>query len=284
MMKDMPLNHPESNLFVPDAMAGDTAIARTTQLAIGAHQDDLEIMAYSAIEACYQKSDAWFGGIVVTDGSGSAREGAYADYSDEDMRRVRYREQRKAAAVGEYSFVAQLGYPSREVRAGAGPVVEDIKNLIERAAPEVVYVHNPCDKHPTHIGTLLRTLEALRQLPPERRPKALYGVEVWRDLDWMDDGEKVVLRTDRRPNLAQALVGIFDSQITGGKRYDLAAPGRRLANATFFEAHAVDAVESACFAMDLTSLLEDDGLKLSALAGRHLDRLKEVVMNALQGK
>ena len=43
-----------------------------------------------------------------------------------------------------------------------------------------------------------------------------------------------------RDNLAAAMNGVFDSQIAGGKRYDLATIGRRAANATFFESHATD--------------------------------------------
>jgi hypothetical protein len=59
------------------------------------------------------------------------------------------------------------------------------------------------------------------------------GCEVWRNLDWLLDEDKQGLPVDDRPNLAAALSGVFDSQISGGKRYDLAVQGRRLANATF---------------------------------------------------
>jgi len=38
-------------------------------------------------------------------------------------------------------------------------------------------------------------------------------------------------------NLQFALLGVFESQIAGGKRYDLALMGRRRANATYFESH-----------------------------------------------
>ena len=40
---------------------------------------------------------------------------------------------------------------------------------------------------------------------------------------------------DRHENLHAALMGVFDSQIAGGKRYDLATAGRRRAHATYFE-------------------------------------------------
>jgi hypothetical protein len=86
------------------------------------------------------------------------------------------------------------------------------------------------------------------------------GCEIWRDLDWMNDGDKVVLPVDRFKNLAAALSGVYDSQITGGKRYDTAAAGRRTAHATFFESHATDKADALSFAMDLTPLVEDEKL------------------------
>ena len=64
--------------------------------------------------------------------------------------------------------------------------------------------------------------------------------EVWRDLDWMPDSEKQALAVSERSNIAAALVGVFDSQVTGGKRYDLATAGRRLAHATYFASHGTD--------------------------------------------
>ena len=38
-----------------------------------------------------------------------------------------------------------------------------------------------------------------------------------------------------RSNIADALCGVFDSQISGGKRYDSRIRGRQLANATFHD-------------------------------------------------
>ncbi len=65
-----------------------------------------------------------------------------------------------------------------------------------------------------------------------------------------------------RDHLRAALIGIYDSQVAGGKRYDLATQGRARANATYFESHATDAAESLWFAMDLTPLVRDPGLDI----------------------
>ncbi|MDX6504988.1 MAG: hypothetical protein QOE29_2113, partial [Gaiellaceae bacterium] len=97
----MKLSRDTAEVYVPDGTPAPEALARTTHLAIGAHQDDLEFMAGEPIIACYQQPDKWFTGVVVTDGRGSPRAGLYADYSDDDMHAVRFKEQRKAAFVGE---------------------------------------------------------------------------------------------------------------------------------------------------------------------------------------
>jgi len=46
--------------------------------------------------------------VVVTNGAGSARTDIYADFTNEDMVRVRVKEQRKAATIGEYACQIQL--------------------------------------------------------------------------------------------------------------------------------------------------------------------------------
>jgi hypothetical protein len=104
----------------------------------------------------------------------------------------------------------------------------------------------------------LRVIQALRSLAQEERPARLLGCEVWRGLDWMDDADKVLLDVSGHENLQSALLGVFDSQIAGGKRYDLATLGRRRANATYFESHAVDSLSGLSFAMDMTPLINGD--------------------------
>jgi len=53
---------------------------------------------------------------------------------------------------------------------------------------------------------------------------------------------------------------VFDSQIVGGKRYDLATIARRRAHATYHESHAVDAAQFINFGMDLTPLVQNEKL------------------------
>jgi LmbE family N-acetylglucosaminyl deacetylase len=254
----MKFNLDTVEVFVPDGLPAQEALARTTHMAIGAHQDDIEIMASDGILKCFQRDDKWFCGVVVTNGSGSPRDDLYKDYTDEAMRVVRRKEQKKAAVVGEYTAQVLLDYPSAAVKDGSNkaPVV-DIGLLLKAARPEVVYTHNLADKHDTHVAVALRVIEAIRHLPAAERPQRLYGCETWRDLDWMVDADKVVFDCSAHENLQAALLGVFDSQICGGKRYDLATMGRRRANATYYASHSVDVATGMVFAMDLTPLIKD---------------------------
>ena len=257
----MKLSQASAEIWVPDGASEAAALQRVTHLCVAAHHDDVEIMALEGILACFGKSDKWFMAVIVTDGSGSPRSGPYAAYTDEQMQAVRRIEQKKAAFVGEYSAAVLLNHPSSAVKnAGDASARNDLKALIAAARPEVVYTHNLADKHDTHIAVALRTVAAIRELPRERRPKKLYGCEVWRDLDWLVDSDKVEFRLDERENIAAALVGVFDSQIAGGKRYDLATLARRRAHATYYQSHAVDSAQMINFGVDLTPLLENEKL------------------------
>lgn len=267
----MKLTLDTAELFIPDGVEEAAALARTTHLAIGAHQDDLEIMASDGIIACYQQPDQWYTGVVVTNGGGTPRSGIYGNYTDEDMIQVRNKEQKKAAYVGEFAAQFLLDFPSSRVKDGTdqGPI-NDLAAIIEATKPDIIYTHNLADKHDTHIGVTMKTIAALRRVSEAALPKKVYGCEVWRDLDWMVDTDKIALDVSQRENLQMALVGVFDSQIAGGKRYDLASMGRRRAHATYHQSHGVDQSTGITFAMDLTPLIEDRDLDPLALVQGYL--------------
>ena len=274
----MKLTNPNSDIFIPDAAQVTEALSRTTHLAIVAHQDDIEIMAYHGVAACFGQPASWFTGVVVTDGAGSARSGLYAEYSDEQMKQVRILEQRKAAYIGEYSCQFQLGYSSAAVKDPANrDVPAELSTILSAARPRTVYLHNLADKHETHIGVSMHAIAALRSLAADQRPAKVYGCEVWRDLDWMPDAHKIPLAVSDRENIGAALVAVFDSQITGGKRYDLATPGRRLANATYFIPRATDTEKAITFAMDLTPLILDPQLSPLTYVTNYIDEFRKDV-------
>jgi LmbE family N-acetylglucosaminyl deacetylase len=275
----MKLHHSTAQIFVPDGRPVADALKRITHLGIGAHQDDLEFMAFHGILECFANEQKWFGGVTCTNGAGSSRTGAYAKFSDEEMMAVRRTEQNNAAIVGQYGAMIQLDYPSSGVKSATDPALKnDLKEIISAAKPEVVYTHNPADKHDTHIGVVIAALQAMRELPRESRPKRVIGCEVWRNLDWLNDADKVLMNVSGRDNLAAALNGVFDSQIAGGKRYDLATLGRRAANATFFESHATDAANQLIFGMDLTPVVADETKDIAEFVLAQIEKFSADVM------
>lgn len=272
----------DMHYFIPDGSDFKHALKRTTHLAFGAHQDDLELMAAGPILDCFEKSDLWFTGVMVTDGSGSPRSGKYANYTNEQMHEVRNAEQKKAAAIGEYSAQIFLDFHSSVIKNRQNKqVIDSIKNIVEQTNPEFVYTHNLADKHDTHIAVALRVIQAIRELPEQNRPKKLIGCEVWRDLDWLTDQDKIFFDLSAQENLQAALVGVFDSQISGGKRYDLAIAGRHKAHATFSTSYEIDKATSIALGVDLTPLILDVNLKPEKLMQDYIDRFAQDVKNRI---
>jgi LmbE family N-acetylglucosaminyl deacetylase len=276
----MNFHNPTADVFVPDQVPLTEALRRVTHLGIGAHADDLEFMAFHGIIAGYPNRG--FAGVTCTNGSGSPRAGRFAGCTDEQMMAVRRREQREAAVIGRYSVMIQLDHSSAVVKdPRATGLKNDLKQILAATRPQVVYTHNPADKHDTHVAVMMTALRALRELPASARPARVYGCEVWRDLDWLPDAAKVVLDVTGHDELALRLNGVFASQIAGGKRYDLAVQGRRRAHATFLESHATDKAEQVCFAMDLTPLVHDPVLDVVEYVGEFLRQFQADVQRRL---
>jgi hypothetical protein len=185
--------------------------------------------------------------------------------------------------VGEYSYMVQLSYPSDDVKEHRrADVTADIKFILEQSQPQIVYLHNPCDRHDTHVATFLRCLDALRSMPCEMRPQKVYGCEVWRKLDWLLGSDKEMLWVDKHPHMLRPLLGVFDSQISGGKRYDLAEEGLRHANATYFDSHTTDKTSLLTFAMDLTPLVMDEKMSVEEYTLGYVNRLADDVRDRLK--
>ena len=281
----MKLHNSTADIFIPDGRPVAAALARVTHLAVGAHQDDLEFMAFRGIIECFHSAEQWFGGVTCTNGAGSSRVGNYARFSDDEMMAVRRDEQKQAAIVGRYSAMLQLDYPSHAAKAPADSRLrDDLRAILQASKPRVVYTHNPADKHDTHIAVVIPLIQAIRDLHPTERPAVVHGCEVWRNLDWLNDEEKIVHDVSGHDNLAAALNGIFDSQIAGGKRYDLAVLGRRVANATFFSSHTTDVSNALAFAMDLTPLAHDDTLDIVDYVTGAIDRFRADVAGKLRAR
>jgi LmbE family N-acetylglucosaminyl deacetylase len=278
----MQFHLPTAEVFVADGLPAEQALARTTHLGVGAHPDDLEIMAAAPILECFERPDKWFTAVVLTGGRGSPRSDAYKDVSDEAMHALRHAEQRKAATIGRYGALVMLDYPSAAIHDGTNLFpTQDLAMILRIAQPLQVFTHNLADKHDTHVAATLKVIAAIRSLPLEERPHQLYGCEAWRDLDWMLDQEKVTFDLSAHEDLQSELIGVFDSQIKGGKRYDLAASGRRYANATFFDPHAADTATALAYAMDLTPLVHSQELDIVSFVQGHIQHFAGNVAHRL---
>ena len=278
----MSFPRPDASLFVPDDLPPAAALSRVTHLGVGAHPDDLEFMAFHGIIACYDDATDWFGGVTCTDGAGSARSGPFTHLDAPTMRAVRREEQNRAAGLGRYAAMIQLAHPSASVKDPHDPSLrDDLLAVLRATRPRVVYTHNLADKHATHVAVALAALAAIRRLPPSERPATVYGCEVWRDLDWLPDAEKIALDVSGHDALAAALNGVFASQIAGGKRYDLGVLGRRHANATFLDPHTVDQATQVTLAMDLTPLAHDASLDPFAYVDAAITRFRREVKEKL---
>ena len=267
----MKFSRPQAEVFAPGGGDWPSALASTTHLGIGAHPDDLEIMAYPGICACRGQKNLRFSGVVATDGAGSPRSGSLEKLSAPDLVKTRREEQKKAAGLGGYATILQLAHPSSEIRGpGRNALTADLLQILKSAKPKVLYLHNPADRHQTHIAVLLASLSALRQLPAADRPTEVYGCEVWGDLDWVPADKIVRLSCPAPADFGPSLLRVFRSQVDG-KRYDLAAAGRRRAQATFADAYTPDQADEVVLALDLKPLVENPKLTLaefvSILAG-----------------
>lgn len=257
------LNHPDAELYFPGEQGNDLRLAQTTHLGVGAHQDDLEIFAIHGILEAYSSENKYFTGVTVTDGRGAPRSGPYSGMSDDELWNIRVEEQKKAADLGKYNAQFLLNYSSNAIKVKQpNSVIEDLKRVIAVTSPTIIYTHNLADKHDTHVAVALALIQALRELEPPLENIKLLGCEVWRSLDWMPDDLKVVLDVSNHIALQKSLLNVFESQIIGGKRYDLATIGRRLANATYLESHQTDIVRHVVYAMDLTPLVYNPGMDI----------------------
>jgi LmbE family N-acetylglucosaminyl deacetylase len=271
---------PNSHVYVPQGGPLAPALTAATTIGIGAHADDLELgMVFASLTP---GTTGAFVGITCTDGAGSARGPKTAHLTNRELAAVRQAEQDRAAQLGGYAAVIQLGHPSGVVKSPTTrtELAVELASILAVAQPEQVVTHNIADRHATHIGVALATIEAIRSLPPQLRPTRLLGVEIWRGLDWLADPDKQRHPFTGDPVLARAMARAHVSQIDG-KAYDAAADGRRRANATFDATHALDAASQVTFTMDMMPLIDDPDLSPAQYVDDIVDRFRTELQDAL---
>ena len=266
------LHNPGADVFVPDGRTPEEALARVTHVGIGAHADDLELMAFHGIAHCLSTPGAWFAGVVASDGARAPRTGRFSGLTDAELREVRRAEQRAAAERGRYAAVVQLDHGSPAVLSGDPRLTDDLFAFLDATRPRVVYTHDPADRHATHVATCAAAVAALRRLPEKWRPSRVYGCEVWRGLDWLAEGDLVRLDVSGHEETWRALLACFPSQTEGARPYEMGALGRARGNAVFSEARAAGGTGGVWLAMDLTPLVRDETLSLDEFVRERVER------------
>ena len=237
--------------FIPKSARGQ----RVRYLAVSAHKDDVEMLALDGIFRAY--GEGGFAAAVLTDGGQCPRSREYAAVGDEDMALIRTAEQKRAAEAGRYEKLYLFEKTSAEVKRAAygdGGLAEELAEVFrENPRPDVLYLHNPFDSHPTHVAACLLAIKAVNMLKDDEKPLKIYGCEVWRDLDWPADSDKVAMNVSGSDELAAKLMACFVSQ-NSVKRYDVASAARRAANATFYQSHEGDEASALVYGLDMTEL------------------------------
>lgn len=283
----MHLRSEAATILIPDASTLDEACARITHLGVGAHPDDVELIAFQGVLAGRKDDARAFGAVVCADGAGSPRSGQYASFSDDQMRALRSREQSEAARLGRYGLLVQLGLPSARIRppGGGAPdstLVQDLTRIVESTRPATVYTHSLADRHDTHVAVAWATIKALRALPAALRPVRVYGCEVWGSLDWLVGDDRLRLPVGGHDELCRTLIAAHGSQVNGGKRYDEAAIGRLASNATFDDAYTADRSDRVALAMDLSDLVQDDDADPAEFVAERLERFRQSVLERVR--
>ncbi|HMQ10592.1 MAG TPA: PIG-L family deacetylase [Oligoflexia bacterium] len=257
---------------------------KISHLAIGAHPDDVEIFAFNAIHQCYQNNDKHFAAIICSNGSGAPAYGEFKEKSKDEIVKIRKEEQEKAAQIGNYSGLIHFNLESEVLKKGDEVFVNDLKALIEFFKPDYIYTHSPFDDHKTHRCTLRACLQALQMINDKSWLKGFYACEVWGSLDWLPRQYKYVLGENEGDDLQMQLLDCFYSQNIGSqKRYDLGTIGRKLGNATFFESDKGNLYTHQSYALDLSSVINQNNFDISkycvSIVADYLESIKNKLVD-----
>ncbi|MEG1529556.1 MAG: PIG-L family deacetylase, partial [Clostridia bacterium] len=167
---------------------------------------------------------------------------------------------------------------SAEVKEKQEEIILGLKGILEEyQGLDALYIHSIFDSHKTHVAASICAIEAVRLLENSKKPKKIYGCELWRDLDWLPNDEKVVFDVSGNDELSRNLMDCFASQ-NAVKRYDLASIARRVSNATYYASHSGDTANELIYAVDLTEL-GFEGVSIASFAQAKLKKFAREVLN-----
>jgi LmbE family N-acetylglucosaminyl deacetylase len=268
--------------YSPLGLDPTAAKKRTRALAIGAHPDDIEFMCLDPI--IRHRNAGRFGGLIVTSGSGSLRAPQHAALSPSEYAELRWEEQKQAAKMGGYAFVDSLNIESSVIKTAAGlaALATQLREYLVEFEIDELYMHQPFDRHASHVRVAFAVLTALRSLPKERRPAQVLGCEVWRNLDWAPKSSKVLRPLSAADlELQVRLAEVFTSQADpkNAKDYVAALVGRKTANAVFQEGLVGDSGVAQEVYIDLKPWVESK-LNWSELGREYLGRFQQEATSA----
>jgi glucosamine-6-phosphate deaminase len=254
------------------------ALAKTTHVGVGAHQDDIEIMAGPML---LKNKDHWMN-IIVTDGAASKSilNGMATELTPKQLTDMRQREQREAARETG-TPVIQLKYPSAAVNGhmGEGKRQEAAFALgtLFSAMPktEEVFGHNPIDKHATHLAVLAVQTAALRAAQ-HKNLKNVYAMEVWGGLTGIPEAQLSMFVVEDGRDLAaiNTLIGKYQSQIQGqGRDYAATTTARMVGHGGYVSnPHLNNPPEGMVIGLNITDFTKGESNDMGALAKELLER------------
>ncbi len=251
-------------------ITGSTDMIHTQSMAIGAHPDDCEIIGIKGI------ADKQFFAVIVT--HGATMKDDVSKYNKTIHERAC--EQASAAALGQYLGYSMLGYDSTDILTYNTDLIDDLTTLLLKLKPETIYTHCLSDKHSTHVAVAYHVIRALQLLPIANKPTRVYGCEVWRDLDWVDDADKVLIDTSDSQDLQYKLLQCFTSQTTS-KDYPKAVIARQNAHAVFQDAYASKTQDGVLIAIDLTLLIYRKKEHIKPFIERQINTFKDDVITRI---
>ncbi len=260
-------------------------LQHATDVSVGAHQDDVEIMAGPMMLDTVKAPNKQWLSVIVTDGaaSKSVLNGCATELSPKQLTDMRQLEQRKAAKLAN-APVIQLKYPSATVNGhmGVGKKNEAAYALgtLFAATPNVerVFGHNPLDKHPTHIAVFAAQTAALRAAKPPKLEKA-YGMEVWGGLTGLPESMLSVFEVgnDHLVKLQQ-IIEVFQSQILGqGRDYATGTIARIRGHGAYVSSpHLPNPPAGMVIGIDVTDFTRGQSHDMGGLAESLLQRARDL--------
>ena len=257
----------------------------TTDLSCTAHQDDAEIENGIQILQAQRDPKKNFLNIIATDGASSKSRLNRADADAEgskgkpfelqELPERRWREQRDASSASKTPSI-QLGYPSNAVNGLMGDgkkaeVVHILSGLFD-SMPNLkdVFLHNPLDKHDTHLGVLACSVAAFRSMDSKDLPDNIVGMEGWGGLAGMPHGELVKFVTENKQDLEEikGWISLYTSQLDLQLRaYDKVTIALYEAHAGFVtDPHSLGVIEGMAIGVKLTDYIKNPDMQLEDMA------------------